>query len=807
MNTKAVKSFGLALMLAAGVLAVLLALGTFSPQKAGAQATGITGVGISPGNLPGGSASFFNVGFTVAGTIYGGEEIVVTLPGFGLPGSIDAANINIRTTSGTETARGNPSNVAIDADKSTVTLTLPTNLDVTGLSSITFLRAAGVTAPVHADRVPDVAGDDTTTADQDYDIKVAYGIISGDTPDGSEFTVDRSVTVKPATGNSDSTVTVTGSGFGDGDVKIYVNQVPASLTTTPDADTTTTGFAPANLAKTVKSAKGSFTASIPVTDSKGNSLFKNGDNFIHVYGVAGGERIVDGDTSDATIQGQKFILNGKVKVASKLIQGTKEVEIVLTEAPVSASGAMVCVTGVTLGKDTAITDITKGAGNSVDLTPDVTTDDDATCGSERVLVDAAGKATFEFTVPSNATVGEKVALVVNGVDSVATTADAGTAVEGGLGSTTVEVASLALTLSPDTAVQGNMITLTGTGFSTSGTVTLDTLEIKEAGEEGTTQFEEVENVSATAVNGQFAFTFTVPDLAKGKATVRLTDSGGRVGEGALTISAPTIEIEPSEGRKGTQVIVRGTNFPANDQVLVTYGGGKDTPTPEVGNIVGRAATDGSGAFNAVITVPSRANVSPTKNYIQAFRPALGEDIATRSSNSVEHAVPAPSTDVDPKKGLVGATITVSGEAHPAKAAIEIKIGDSVVSDKGITTDANGDFSIEVEIPDLAQRFVALTGTVGTASITPVLIEILEPEPVPAVRDVATEFADIADVLVTVFAWDKTAKKWKGYNPEAPAAANDLSVINSGDFLWIQVSGDGTYNGEPLTPKWNLVTAP
>ena len=40
MNTKAVKSFGLALMLAAGVLAVLLALGTFSPQKAAAQVTG-----------------------------------------------------------------------------------------------------------------------------------------------------------------------------------------------------------------------------------------------------------------------------------------------------------------------------------------------------------------------------------------------------------------------------------------------------------------------------------------------------------------------------------------------------------------------------------------------------------------------------------------------------------------------------------------------------------------------------------------------------------------------------------------------
>ena len=39
MNTKVVKSFGLALIVAVGVLALLLATGTFSPQKAGAQAT------------------------------------------------------------------------------------------------------------------------------------------------------------------------------------------------------------------------------------------------------------------------------------------------------------------------------------------------------------------------------------------------------------------------------------------------------------------------------------------------------------------------------------------------------------------------------------------------------------------------------------------------------------------------------------------------------------------------------------------------------------------------------------------------
>ena len=68
----------------------------------------------------------------------------------------------------------------------------------------------------------------------------------------------------------------------------------------------------------------------------------------------------------------------------------------------------------------------------------------------------------------------------------------------------------------------------------------------------------------------YAFIFTVPDLPAGEATFKLTDDGGRVGEGKLTISAPHHRsIEPDNGRKGSTVIVTGTGFPANDQVVVT----------------------------------------------------------------------------------------------------------------------------------------------------------------------------------------------------------------------------------------------
>ena len=87
------------------------------------------------------------------------------------------------------------------------------------------------------------------------------------------------------------------------------------------------------------------------------------------------------------------------------------------------------------------------------------------------------------------------------------------------------------------------------------------------------------------------------------------------------------------------------------------------------------------------------------------------------------------------------------------------------------------------------------------------IEILQPEPIAATRDAATEFADLGDALESVFRFDNATKTWAGYNPDAPAAANDLDVINTGDRLWIAVSEEASYGGETLTPTWNLVTAP
>ena len=45
------------------------------------------------------------------------------------------------------------------------------------------------------------------------------------------------------------------------------------------------------------------------------------------------------------------------------------------------------------------------------------------------------------------------------------------------------------------------------------------------------------------------------------------------------------------------------------------------------------------------------------------------------------------------------------------------------------------------------------------------------------------------MLDSVFRYNAD-KTWSGYSPAAPAEANDLDTVNSGDILWIKVSADG-----------------
>ena len=205
MNTKAVKSFGLALMLAAGVLAVLLALGTFSPQKVGAQVVTPDDVSVQPTSGSAGKASPLTVGFIVAegSAVTAGQEITISLNGLDVPGTIDPSSVSIR---GGGTA-GNPASISVS--KSDVTLEVGDDSGgvpmfiaggTTAQVYVTFTRAAGIKAG--------------TTAG-------IYEILVNGTPNeaaqaantGNNFTVKPVVSLSHKGGSKSTELVVSGSSF------------------------------------------------------------------------------------------------------------------------------------------------------------------------------------------------------------------------------------------------------------------------------------------------------------------------------------------------------------------------------------------------------------------------------------------------------------------------------------------------------------------------------------------------------------------------------------------------------------------
>ena len=640
----------------------------------------------------------------------------------------------------------------------------------TGQVWVTFTRAAGISAGT-------VAGQ--------YNITV-NGVADEDT-----FDISPSVSTSHTAGSTSTKLVVSGSHFPAGVVDVTV--VNSSGNTPTDCVGVSAGTASTADTFDGIGVKGDGSFSVPIeidNSATDDEDFRYGGNCIFVVHSAGG---VEGATDlAAALQpgGQLFTLSAKVTTLATLVRGTDGVEVKVEEGPVGA-----IVTSVSIdGTDVPFTP--KATTNQA--TPNVTggiRGDTATPDSERTL-DADGEITLVINVKD----GDGAALAAAEEATLSVNASAST--PSALGTATVAITSLTLELNPKAVIQGNTVTLTGGGFGAGEVATL----VIQGGEEDADAIASA--VGNENVSGNYAFTFTVPDLPAGKASVTLTQDNGQIGVGELTVSTPSITIDPPSGRVGSTISVEGSGFPARSAVHITYGGLTDDVLT-VAKTVGVVIADANGEWSTRFATPGDAVRGSTGNKIQAFRPMLDDANAQRQSNVVTHVVPSPSVSASPEEGLVGATITVVGEYYAPGVSVAVKINNATLSATGAVTDADGDFTIEVEIPDLAQRFPVLSVEVDGSPVLTQTIEILEPDPVEPTRDVATEFADlIADgVLESVFRFDNTTKTWAGYNPEAPAAANDLDIINSGDNLWVAVSANAEYGGQTLTPTWNQVSAP
>ena len=772
MNIRIGKSFGLALMLALGVIATMLALGMFTSGKVGAAATGTPTIGDGAPS-PGANVEV-EVTFTNDGTaIDNFGTFTIELEGWGLPASIDERDILVRNT--TDDTSGNPVNV--DVSDGIIEIELNTSSDngvgIGGDDSATVVirKRAGLTAPATAGK---------------YDVTV-------DSATASEaVTVSKELSASPEEGGSGTTITVSGKAFADGTATLHSRGLGVAGTDglrntdddgDPDSDRTKI--------TDVNVRFGAFSTEVAAAD------LVIGDNGYSRF------EIVDADGNDSGVDATGAMLKvGLSATAIFQVTGTTTIsptsmdrgglfKISLSDwignVPniVRIGGVAVNITDAD-GNDRPLRDAdgafrAKEDHDSDASTPDVPVPLTVGTPDEQRAVD------FYVKVSGSVAIGTKTLALFDGSTR--------------LDSTSIEITSMALSVDPSSAVVGQEITVEGSGFS--GGALLDTVSV---GGKQQTELSNGSMVSATRVTsgGRVVLTFVVPDdVTDGSNTVAVTDADGRIGEVSLTVPEPMITLDPVSSRRDSTVVATGSGFPANKFIDIEYG--TDNPVATVrSNSMGNWAT--------TISIPINAEIGG--DTVVFGKVTVG---TTPYEAEAEHSVPGADITLSTDTARGGDIISITGEAFPAFQPVIVQVGGLSDIATGANTDGNGNFSTSILLPALAVGTHLVEVRVGRGTNPTTATKVLtvpeeapeDPEdPTVATNDTADVFAAeiAADNLARVWMFSNEMQAWSFFDPRpAFAAVNTYTQVSSGDIVWVNVAAQTTFQGRTLFPDWNLIS--
>jgi hypothetical protein len=382
-------------------------------------------------------------------------------------------------------------------------------------------------------------------------------------------------------------------------------------------------------------------------------------------------------------------------------------------------------------------------------------------------------------------------------------------------------AAPALTLTPATAQPNQAVSVTGTGFTTGGGVTIASIAVGGV----VLPSSKINSGSANPVQvdsaGNFVAIVMVPvngaTLAAGSLTVLATDSLGGQGSATLTIPAPAVTVAPATSRVGTTVTVTGSGFHVASSragadyataVNLYYNNNSGLNSKLVATVV----PDSTGKFTATFDVPVSASVG-LKNTVKAV--TLGGPVA---GVSADHTVPAPAVSISPASGAPESTVTVTGVNLPAFTPVRdlafAHVGQ--ISATPLFTDASGTVTLSVKVPLLENGAYPVRLQVGeTSYILPFTIQgsWYAPPPIPPPAPLSTDSAEglapLGDNLIRAWNLDNATKSWAFYDPDpALAGLGSLTRLVEGLVYWVRVRADQTalLNGKEraLFQGWNLI---
>ena len=611
MNTRLGKSFGLAFVVAVGILAVMFALGTFNAQKAGADHDGV----LSSQNA--GAGVSLTIEFTLDATtiITAGDDVVIELEDFQIDDPIDADAISIK---GATTA--NAADVSVSGSKITVEIPdmdgdagINNDIDANTEVTIRVRSRAGVMNP--------------TMAGDEYMVKVTHD--GATLYEHSPGVILATLKVDPKSGLAGEELTVSGVGYSTGTATIYHtggapvpdagDPVPADFTKIGSASVSGGSFstpvtagdafiaAANNLVARSSTGQWGPTAeftvngaiSIPDSATKGTDLTINVSKWsagpitratinganMNTVGSDGVDDVFMTQTPDAdgakefkirvgdgALLGEQTLVLYATKDGVEKSAGQKNIDIVGIDLTVSPSTAVVgqevTVTGSGFVNGEEIISLSIG-GVSV-LRQVATTDRGVASG---------GRVVAAFIVPADA----KLA----GADDYTVSLGDGTRT----GSAMVTIPERTLTVSPAESRIGSRIDLSGTGWPIGTGPNLVGIYY------GDNQL----SSATTDSSGEWSATITVPGTADVGQTNTVEAKASVGADDNVTMKedhdtpAPVVNVSPAQAQRGDTVTVSGENFHTFRPVTIDIGGSDVTPSA--------TTTDGDGSFSVAVLVP------------------------------------------------------------------------------------------------------------------------------------------------------------------------------------------------------------
>jgi hypothetical protein len=514
------------------------------------------------------------------------------------------------------------------------------------------------------------------------------------------FTVIPTITLSQTQGPRNTPVTVTGTGFA-ANSNVGITFGGNTVTTTP-AIVTTDGF-------------GSFTASFLVpasvagatpvvaTDASGNTDSANFGVTVSSISLAPPSAKV-GVT--VTVSGSNFIPNSPITIA---LDGTQVATTTATATgaipggvaftvPAAPAGAHtvtatdstnnIATATLTITPNTLLTPTSGPYGTSVSITGQgfaasstitVTFAGTQVATSPTTLqTDNSGTFSGSFIVPSSSARAQQV------ISSDGTNSYTGT----------FTVITRAITLNPTSGSNGTTVTVTGSNFEPTQVISLNF---------DATPLTTFPTTVISSGTGAFSCTFAVPNSANSGHTVYAGDTVPNAASATFGVVGSSLSLNPTNGPIGTRVTVTGSNFLPTSPLNVTYDG----------------ATVATSTSTATGTIPGGVNflvpLSTFGSHVVKVTDGYGNfATATYTVSS--------SITLNPVTGLIGTTVTATGQGFAASSTIAVTFAGSglTTAPTSVQSDTFGSFTCTFAVPTStggAKTVAATDASAHTATAT------------------------------------------------------------------------------------------